>query len=97
MSWCVCTYLVAKSCLTFHDLMDYDPPGSSIHGISRQQYRNRLPFLFRGCPLKPEIEPESHCVFWLAGVNSLPVSHQEAQWVGTSIVFRFPILYFLIK
>ena len=26
--------LVAQSCLTFCDLMDYSPPGSSVHGDS---------------------------------------------------------------
>ena len=25
--------LVARSCLTLHDPMDYSPPGSSVHGI----------------------------------------------------------------
>ena len=25
--------------------MDYSPPGSSVHGISQQEYRSGLPFL----------------------------------------------------
>ena len=29
------SYLVAKSCLTLHNLMDYSPPGSSVHGLSQ--------------------------------------------------------------
>ena len=29
---CVCV-LVAQSCLTLHDPMDYSPLGSSVHGI----------------------------------------------------------------
>ena len=29
---------VAQSCLTLSDPMDCSPPGSSIHGISRQEY-----------------------------------------------------------
>ena len=29
---CVCV-LVAQSCLTLRDLMDYSPLGSSVHGI----------------------------------------------------------------
>ena len=29
---------VAQSCLTLHDPMDCSPPGSSIHGIFRQEY-----------------------------------------------------------
>ena len=27
--------LVAQSCLTLCDAMDYSPPGSSVHGISQ--------------------------------------------------------------
>ena len=30
-----CCYLVARSCLTLHDLMDCSPPDSSVHGISQ--------------------------------------------------------------
>ena len=33
-SLCVCVYVsVAQLCLTLCDPMDYNPPGSSIHGI----------------------------------------------------------------
>ena len=31
-------HLVAKSCLTLCDPMDYNPPGSSVHGISIQEW-----------------------------------------------------------
>ena len=34
---------VAQSCLTLSDPMDCSPPGSSIHGISRQQYWSGVP------------------------------------------------------
>ena len=33
-----CSCLVAKNCLTLWDPMDHSPPGSSVHGISRQEY-----------------------------------------------------------
>ena len=33
----------AQSCLTLCDLMDCNPPGSSIHGFSRQEYWSGLP------------------------------------------------------
>ena len=36
--------LCAQSCLTLCDSMDCSPPGSSVFGISRQEYWNRLPF-----------------------------------------------------
>ena len=35
---------VAQSCLTLCDSMDYSPPGSSVHGILRQEYRSGEPF-----------------------------------------------------
>ena len=31
---------VAQLCLTLSDSMDYSPPGSSLHGIFQQEYRN---------------------------------------------------------
>ena len=51
--------LVAELCLTFCDLMDYSPPGSSVHGIPRQEYWGGLPFLSPGDLLDPEIKPGS--------------------------------------
>ena len=50
--------LVAKlseSC----DPIDCSPPGSSVHGISRQEYWSGLPFPFPGDLLNPRIEPVS--------------------------------------
>ena len=32
---CACVCLVAQSCLTLCDPMEYSPPGSSVHGISQ--------------------------------------------------------------
>ena len=34
---------VSQSCLTRNDPMDCSPPGSSIHGFSRQEYWSGLP------------------------------------------------------
>ena len=35
LTWCsMCVCLVAQSCLTLCDTMDYGPPGSSVHGDS---------------------------------------------------------------
>ena len=34
---------VAQSCLTLSDPMDCSPPGSSIHGFSRQEYWSGVP------------------------------------------------------
>ena len=39
--------------------MDCSPPGSSVHGISRQEYWSGLTFPSPGNLLDPGIEPES--------------------------------------
>ena len=36
--------LVAQSCLSLGDPMDYSPPGSSVHGIFQAKQWNVLPF-----------------------------------------------------
>ena len=53
--WCVYTWL----CPILRDPMDCSPPGSSVHGYSRQEYWSELP-----CPpprdlFDPRIEPVS--------------------------------------
>ena len=68
---CVCTriymYLVFDSATS----RDYSPPCSSIHGISRQEYWNVLPFHSSGNLPNPGIKPTSAA---LAG-DSLPLRH----------------------
>ena len=49
--------LVAQSCPTLCDTMDYSTPGSSVHGIVRQEYWSGLPFPFPGDLPDPGIEP----------------------------------------
>ena len=39
-NWWVPACSVARSCPTLWDPMDYHPPGSSVHGILRQEYWN---------------------------------------------------------
>ena len=41
---CVCAQLLSQSCPTLCNPMDCSPPGSSVHGISRQEYWNGLAF-----------------------------------------------------
>ena len=40
----VCACLVIQSCLTLRNPLDCSPPGSSLIGISQQEYWSRLPF-----------------------------------------------------
>ena len=50
---------VAQSCPTLYYPMDHSLPGSMVHGISRQEYWNRLPFPSPGDLPNPGIEPGS--------------------------------------
>ena len=54
-------------CLTLCDPMDYNLPGSSVHGILHQEYWNGLPFPSPGDLPNPGIEPESLLSPALAG------------------------------
>ena len=36
--------LVVWSCLTLGDPMDYNPPGSSVHGVLQERILDGLPF-----------------------------------------------------
>ena len=57
MEYCCC--LLPKSRPALCNPMDCGPPGSSIHGVSRQGYWSGFPFpSLRGLP-DPEIEPVS--------------------------------------
>ena len=47
--------------------MDYGPPGSSFHGIFRQEYGNGLPFAFLGDRPNPGIKTTSPASTALAG------------------------------
>ena len=49
--------LVAWSCLSLCNSMDYSPPGSSVHGIPRQEYWSGLPFSPPGDLPEPGTEP----------------------------------------
>ena len=50
--------LVAQSCLTLCDCMDWCPPGPSV-GFPRQEYWSRLLFPSPGYPPHPGIKPAS--------------------------------------
>jgi len=52
--WTSC--LVTKSCPILCDPVDCSPPGSSVHGFSRQEYWSGWPFLSPGDLTDPGIE-----------------------------------------
>ena len=51
--------LVIQSCPTLCDLMDYSPPGSSVHGILQTRTLEWVPFSFQAHLPDPGIEPGS--------------------------------------
>ena len=55
---CVCV-CVSQSRPTLFDLINYSPPGSSVHGFPRQEYWSGLPFPSPGDLPHPGIEPGS--------------------------------------
>ena len=49
----------AQSCPALCDPLDCNPPGSSVHGVSRQKYWSELPFPSPGDLPHPGTEPSS--------------------------------------
>ena len=67
------TYLVMyDSC----DSMDHNPPDSSVHGISRQEYWSGCYFLLQG--IFPTQRLNTHVLHWQA--DSLSLSHQGSPY-----------------
>ena len=60
LSLSVCVFIcVLSRGLSLCDPMDGVPPGSSVHGFSRQEYWSGLPFPTPGGLPNPGVEPES--------------------------------------
>ena len=51
--------LIAQSCLILCDPMDYNLPGSSVHGISQARIRDGMLFPTPGELIDSGTEPES--------------------------------------
>ena len=62
--------MCAQSCPTLCDPMDCSLPGSSVHGILRQEYWNGLPFPSPGNLPDPGIKHASPAL-----TGALPLSH----------------------
>ena len=76
------------ACPTLGDPMDCSPPGSSVHGFSRQEYWGGLPGPPPGDLPNPGIEPASPALL----VDSLPFSHES---VYSLFLFYVTVLVFL--
>ena len=70
--------LVAQPCLTLCNSMDCSLPGSSVHGIPRQEYWSGLPFPPPGDLPNPGVKSESPALAGSVFVFFffLPLSHQ---------------------
>ena len=64
--------LVTKSCLTLCNSVDYSPPGSFVHGFSRQEYWSGLPVPPSILRLGPLINITKHT--FLAPITSVQFS-----------------------
>ena len=70
----MCSMLSITVCPTFCDPMNRSPPGSSVHGFSRQEYWSGLPFPPPGDIPNPGL---NLCLFHLPDwqADLLPLSH----------------------
>ena len=87
---CVCV-LFAQSCPTLGDPMDCSPPGSSVHGILRQEYWNGLPFTSPGDLPAPGIKPASPAL----QADALPSELLEKPLVNVYLEAKVRSLRFL--
>ena len=77
---------VAQSCSTLSDPMDCGPPGSSVHGFSRQEYWSGVPLPSPLLPLhkdKPHSRPDLTApVASIPAEKQDPVGVEDAVWAG---------------
>ena len=78
---CLCELLL-HSCLTLGDPMNCSLTGSSVHGLSRQEYWSGLPFPLPGDLPISGIEPASLCLL-RQQAGSLPPHH----WCFPSVLY----------
>ena len=79
-----CSCLVAQSCLTLCDAMDYSPPGSSVHEILQARiYWRRLTFPSPEDLPNSEMEPMSPVL----QADSLLLSHQGSPKVYITYLY----------
>ena len=93
---CVCIKLL-QSCLTLCDLMDYSPPGSSVHGILQVRILEWIAMpSFRGSPIPGIVHMILHLLHWQVGSLSLATweaqllnNHQQKVWNLPKKIFYF--------
>ena len=83
---CVCVCLHAQSCPTLCYPIEYNPPGSSVHGISQQEYWNGLQFPSLEDLPDPGIEPTSPA---LSGEFFTPVSSGKTSCLSCLLLLKW--------
>ena len=74
MKFVIVVVLIARSCPTLFDPMNWSPPGSSVHRFSRQEYWRGLPFPTQG-DLPAQMIRAMSPIPPVLQVDSLPLSH----------------------
>ena len=78
---------VAQACPTLWDPMDFNLPGSSVHGILQARILEWVAIPFsRGCS-QPGIEPRSSTL-WVASLPSEPPGKPKNTGVGSLSLFQ---------
>ena len=87
----------AQSCLTLCNPRDCSPPGSSVYGISQQEYWRGLPFPPPGdFPDQAGIKPMSPVSLALR-VDSLPLSHGGSPQLNIYIRWLIEVIQWMKK
>ena len=96
--------MVAQSCLTFCDLMDYSPPGSSLHGIPETRILEWVAIHFSRGSSQPRGQTQVFCFegrFFTIWANREDPSFANLftfSWISTNLIKGAYILYhFLIS
>ena len=86
-------YSVAQSCLTLCDPMDCSPPGSFVHGFSRQEYQSGLPCPPPGDLPNPGIESRSPPLH-TDSLSSQPLEKlKNTVWVAFQLKYELEFVY----
>ena len=92
--------LVAQSCPTLFDPMNYTPPGSSVHGILQARILEWVAISFSSVEIKKKKKKSLSEPHWCCGHQSIVVSKAAAQlvlWVENLRKLRFLIPTFHIS
>ena len=87
MCICVCVCVCAQSCLTLCDPMDYNPPGSSEHGIFQARILEWVAISFSRGSSWSRIKPRAPAVFPALQEDSLSLNPLGSPYtINTEIV-----------